>query len=83
MAVYQGTRIPRGHKPKNGQKTKLKVSPGAKQLSDERLQIGNPATQVGPAPAHRRLYERDYLKTGTAPGDKDLVTAALGDPLKI
>lgn len=83
MAVHQGTRIPPGRVPKNGPKSKNKVSPGAKQLSDERLQIGQPATQVGPAPAHRRLYARDYLKKGTSPDDKDLVSAALGDKLKI
>lgn len=82
MPVYPGPRVPPSRVPKKGQSTKLRQSSGSKQESDERLQLGQAAAEVGPAAAHRRLYARDYLKKGSAPGDKDLVTEALGNPLK-
>lgn len=83
MTVYAGPKVPPGRVPKKGQSTKLRQSAGSKQETDERLQLGQAASQTGPAAAHRRLYARDYLKKGAAPGDTDLVTAALGNPLKI
>jgi hypothetical protein len=66
---------------KKGAETKRAQSGGSKVIKTQRLSIGEPS-DIGPAPAHRRLYMRDYSKTKAAPSDTDLVTGALGNPLK-
>ncbi len=77
-----GTKVPPSRVPKSGKETKLECSPGAKAIKSQLLAIGE-AADIGPAPAHRRLYMRDYAKVRPSPGDTDLVTEALGNPLKL
>jgi hypothetical protein len=67
--------------PKKGAQTKREQSSGSKCLKEQLLSPGEPS-DIGPAPAHRRLYSRDYSKVRPSPGDTDLVTEALGNPLK-
>jgi hypothetical protein len=76
-----GTSSPPNDFPKKGAVSKREESAGSKCLKDQMLSPGEPA-DVGPAPAHRRLYSRDYSKVRPSPGDTDLVTEALGSPLK-
>lgn len=65
---------------KAGQLSKERDSPDEKAKSEEFLQFGQPAREVGPAPTSR-LYTRDYSKVGREPDDVDLITGALGNPL--
>jgi hypothetical protein len=81
MATLGNTTSPSNSFPKKGNESKREESAGCKCIKEQMLSPGEPA-DVGPAPAHRRLYSRDYSKTKTAPSDTDLVTGALGDPLK-
>jgi len=67
--------------PKKGPESKREQSHGSKCLKEQLLSDGEPA-DIGPAAAHRRLYMRDYSKVRPSPGDTDLVTGALGNPLK-
>ena len=80
--AYPGTKVPPSRVPKRGAETKLRQSSGTKDIKDQSLTIGE-ASDIGPAPAHRRLYSRDYSKGRPAPADTDLVTEALGNPLKL
>jgi hypothetical protein len=82
MAVYPGTKVPPSRIPKKGSETKLSQSLGSKEVKAQRLSIGE-ASDIGPAPAHRRLYMRDYSKVRPSPDDTDLVTETLGNPLKL
>lgn len=82
MPVHPGTKSPPNRVPKAGAETKEKQSKGTKCLKDQMLSIGE-AADIGPAPAHRRLYMRDYSKVRPSPDDTDLVTEALGNPLKL
>ncbi|HEY5211800.1 MAG TPA: hypothetical protein VIJ38_02130 [Acidobacteriaceae bacterium] len=76
-----GTKSPPNSFPKKGAETKLSQSTGSKCLKEQMLSPGEPA-DIGPAPAHRRLYTRDYSKVRPSADDTDLVTEALGNPLK-
>jgi hypothetical protein len=67
--------------PKKGPESKREQSHGSKCLKEQLLSDGEPS-DIGPAAAHRRLYMRDYSKTAASKGDTDLVTGALGNPLK-
>lgn len=82
MTVHSGTKSPPVRFPKNGAESKTKASAGAKSVKEQMLSIGEPA-DIGPAPAHRRLYMRDYSKVRPSSDDTDLVTGALGNPLKL
>jgi len=70
---------------KNGH-TQAKQSDGSKQIKCDRHFDMKTAADIGKdggnksAPAVR-LYDRDYSKVRREPGDTDLVTAALGNPL--
>lgn len=74
-----GTHVPPSRFPKSGADTKLPGSAGCKGIKEQELQFGQPS-DIGTAPTSR-VYTRDYSKVGRAPGDKDLVTEALGNPL--
>ncbi len=80
--AFPGTHVPPSRAPKRGAETKRTQSSGSKVIKDQLLTIGE-AADIGPAPAHRRLYSRDYAKGRPSPGDTDLVSEALGSPLKI
>lgn len=80
--TYPGTKSPPDRLPKKGQASKQGQSSGTKVIKDQSLTIGE-AADIGPAPAHRRLYMRDYSKVRPSQGDTDLVTEALGNPLKL
>jgi hypothetical protein len=75
-----GVRVPPSHVPKDGCCTKLPM-PGAKTIDCDQLQFGQ-ASDIGPAPTSR-VYTRDYKKVGREPDDKDLITEALGNPLRL
>lgn len=74
-----GTKVPPSKFPKDGTCTKLHEVSGAKSIKEDKLMMGQ-ASDVGVAPPSR-VYTRDYSKVGRAPGDKDDITAALGNPL--
>jgi hypothetical protein len=78
----KGAGVPPSRFPKKGQETRL-PEVDSKTVKEEILQIGQATNIAGPAPAHRRLYMRDYSKTAPKPGDHDYVTDALGNPLKL
>jgi hypothetical protein len=80
--AYPGTKSPPDELEKSGAETSKKQSKGSKVVKDQMLTIGE-ASDIGPAPAHRRLYMRDYSKVRPSKGDTDLVTEALGNPLKL
>jgi hypothetical protein len=82
MAVYPGTSSPPCELEKKGAESSEKQTAGSKVVKDQMLTIGE-ASDIGPAPAHRRLYMRDYSKVRPSPDDTDLVTEALGNPLKL
>lgn len=65
---------------KAGQLSTERDSPDEKAKSEEFLQFGQPAREVGPAPTSR-VYTRDYSKVGREPDDVDLITGVLGNPL--
>ena len=75
-----GVKVPASRVPKNSEGvTKLPLAAGDKQIEEQHLRIGQ-AADVGPAPTSR-VYTRDYSKSKRSPGDVDLVTEALGNPL--
>lgn len=76
-----GVRVPPGEKEKTGRETKLPEAAGSKTIKSQQLADGEPSN-IGPAPAHRRIYMRDYSKVRPSPGDTDLVTQELGNPLR-
>lgn len=68
--------------PKSGPDTTFDPSAGAKRLKVNMLRIGQ-TPDIGPAPMSR-IYTRDYCKGTYDETDKsDLVTPALGNPLRI
>lgn len=77
-----GTKSPRNSKPKNGQYTKLPMADGAKDIKEDNISFAGGIPNIGPAPTSR-VYTRDYAKKGRTAGDKDLVTEALGNPLRL
>jgi hypothetical protein len=79
---YPGTKVPASLVPKGKDgETKLPFAQGCKCIKDQSLQMGQ-ASDIGKAPASR-VYTRDYKKIGREPDDKDLVTEALGNPLRL
>jgi hypothetical protein len=82
VSKLPGTKSPPNRLPKRGAETKEAQSKGSKVIKDQMLTIGE-ASDIGPAAAHRRLYMRDYAKVRPSKGDTDLVTEALGNPLKL
>ena len=80
--AFPGPKSPPNRLPKSGAETKRTQSSGSKVVKAQSLTIGE-APDIGPAPAHRRLYMRDYTKGRPSKGDTDLVAEALGNPLKL
>lgn len=69
--------------PKAGPDTKSGLAPGNKRIKAEMLRIGQ-AADIGKAPPSRN-YTRDYSKIDEVPDtdDFDLVSPALGNPLRL
>jgi hypothetical protein len=63
-----------------GRSTDMAQSPGTKQIKVELLANGQ-ASDIGKAPPSRN-YTRDYSKVAPEKDDVDLVTGALGNPLR-
>lgn len=79
---YPGVKVPPSRFPKDTDgdaDTRLPFAEGCKCIKDQSLQFGQ-ASDLSTAPPSR-IYTRDYSKVGRAPGDKDLITEALGNPL--
>lgn len=58
--------------------TRLPQSAGSKLVKEDYSRYSAPDINKAPP---SRVYTRDYSKIGRAPGDVDLVTVALGNPL--
>lgn len=73
------------HYPKNGCETKSAPSAGAKNVKTHWLNVENGTIpDIGKAPVER-VYTRNYAKTTETytSEDEDLVTPALGNPLRL
>ena len=78
---FHGVKSPECHVLKSGTQSSLKEVDGAKSIKEQELRFGQPS-DIGPAPTSR-IYTRDYTKGGRSVGDIDLVTEALGNPLRL
>lgn len=79
--AYPGVKSPECHVMKSGTQSSMVEVLGAKSIKEQELRFGQPS-DVGTAPTSR-IYTRDYTKVGRSEGDTDLVTEALGDPLRL
>jgi hypothetical protein len=80
--IYPGTHDVDTPRPKDGQESSLKRTPGSKCLDHENLSMTATASKVGPAPPSR-IYTRDYSKKGRDPDQTDLITSVLGNPFRL
>ena len=79
--AYHGVNSPKCHVLKSGTQSDMKEVFGAKSIKEQELRFGQPS-DIGDAPTSR-IYTRDYTKVGRSVGDTDLVTQALGNPLRL
>jgi len=78
----KGVVNPPVHFPKKGSQSKLPHDESGDKVIVHQIKNNGEASDLGLAPAHRRIYMRDYSKVRPSPDDTDLVTAELGNPLK-
>jgi hypothetical protein len=72
----KGVVNPPVHFPKEGSQSKLSHDMSGDKRIDHKILTNGEAVDLGMAPPHRRLWERDYSKEKAAPGLKDFSEAA-------
>lgn len=79
--AQSGTKVPPSRAPKAtgaDPGTRLPQSDGSKLVKE--VYVAYSAPDINKAPPSR-VYTRDYSKIGRAPGDTDLISGVLGNPL--
>lgn len=74
--MSKGVSSPPVHFPKNGTQSQLPHDCSGDKVIEHKILTNGEAPDLGLAPPHRRLWQRDYKKDAASPGDKDFSEVA-------